>query len=341
MTRRILKWLGLVVLALVAVALALTLWPASTFGLESSPHTIGSYREAMAEIARTRADERRAGVIRACLTRVLTHGARTERSIALVHGLTNCPQQWQLFGKQLHARGWNVLILRLPEHGLGNPETGKIGSVSHLKELDAKKLARYGDRSVDLARALGERTDVMGLSLGGTVAAWMAQERDDVDRAVVIAPRVGLPSVPYAVTWGVTNFSTHIPDLSIGHSDKLAHEYQGWSTGGIADTFVLGKYLRKRASKQEPATGSITVLLNPNDDTISNPRAEELVDAWRDHGRRVRLVWLSRTPVLEHDIIDPGQGRRSYTRGSCGCSTLAPSRAWDAASSSPQPRSCS
>ena len=152
MTRRILKWLGLVVLAPVAVALALTLWPASTFGLESSPHTIGSYREAMAEIARMRA-----------------------------------------------------------------------------------------------------------------------------------------------------------PNLSIGHSGKPALEYQGWSTGGIADAFVLGKFVRKRASKQGPTTGSITVLLNPNDDTISNPRAEELVDAWRDHGRRVRLVWLPRTPVLEHDIIDPGQ----------------------------------
>jgi esterase/lipase len=147
----------------------------------------------------------------------------------------------------------------------------------------------------------------MGLSLGGTVAAWMAQERADVEQAVVIAPGIGLPSGPYALTWGVTNFFTHIPDLSIGDSGKLSHEYQGWSTGGIADTFVLGKYVRKRSSDEKPAAASITVLLNPNDDTISNPRAEELVRAWRDHGRPVRLVWLPKRPALGHDVIDPGQ----------------------------------
>ncbi len=147
----------------------------------------------------------------------------------------------------------------------------------------------------------------MGLSLGGTVAAWMAQERRDVDQAVVIAPGIGLPSGPYALTWGVTNFFTHIPDLSIGHSGKLAHEYQGWSTGGIADTFLLGKYVRQQSSDEEPAAAAISVLLNPNDDTISNPRAEELVEAWRDHGRAVRFAWLPKAPVLEHDVIDPGQ----------------------------------
>ena len=147
----------------------------------------------------------------------------------------------------------------------------------------------------------------MGLSLGGTVAAWIAQERRDVDRAVVIAPGIGLPSGPYALTWGITNFFTHIPDLSIGHSGKLPHEYQGWSTGGIADTFVLGKYVRQRASKERPSAASITMLLNPNDDTISNPRAEELAEAWRDRGHSVRVAWLPKTPVLGHDVIDPGQ----------------------------------
>ena len=49
------------------------------------------------------------------------------------------------------------------------------------------------------------------------------------------------------------------------------------------------------------------MLLNPNDETISNPSAEELVEAWRDHGREVTLYWLPSMPKLEHDVIDPGQ----------------------------------
>ena len=60
-----------------------------------------------------------------CLSRLLTHGEKTERAVVLVHGLTNCPKQWELFGQEAFRRGWNVLILRLPEHGLGDRETGK------------------------------------------------------------------------------------------------------------------------------------------------------------------------------------------------------------------------
>jgi pimeloyl-ACP methyl ester carboxylesterase len=303
----VLKWVGLVLLVVLLVALVLALWPASTAGLASNPRPVTTYEEVLKEVQAVRAEERRLDVIPQCMSRALTHGRKTENAIVLVHGLTNCPKQWALFGREIFDRGWNVLILRLPDHGIGNPETGKIGSVSNLEHLTARKLARYGDQTVDLGRGLGEDTHVMGLSLGGTVAAWMAQERSDIDRAVVIAPGIGLPSGPYALTWGVTNFFSHIPDLSIGRSGKLAHEYQGWSTGGIADTFVLGKYVRQQASEREPAAAAVTVLLNPNDDTISNPRAEELADAWRDHGRAVRLVWLPRTPALEHDIIDPGQ----------------------------------
>lgn len=304
--RRVLKWVGIVVLAALAVVLALALWPASTSGLGSSARPVMSYDRAVAAVEAIREDER-ADVIEPCRSVAMTHGRKTENAVVLVHGLTNCPKQWELFGREIYARGWNVLILRLPDHGIGDPQTGKIGPVSALKHLSAEKLARYGDQAVDLGRGLGENTHVMGLSLGGTVAAWMAQERNDVERAVVIAPGIGLPEGPYALTWGVTNFFTHIPDLSIGHSGKLAHEYQGWSTGGIADTFVLGKYVRQRSDKETPAAKTISVLLNPNDDTISNPRAEELVDAWRGQGHRVRLDWLPKSPVLGHDVIDPGQ----------------------------------
>lgn len=40
-----------------------------------------------------------------------------------------------------------------PVPGLGAPATG---SVSHLRALGAREPARFGDRVVDLARALGK-----------------------------------------------------------------------------------------------------------------------------------------------------------------------------------------
>ena len=304
---RILLWAGIVLAVFLLVLVGLALWPASTAGLGSTSRPVTGYEAVVAEVERIREQEIRDGVIEQCLSRLKTHGQPTERAVVLIHGLTNCPAQWELFGEEAFRRGWNVLILRLPEHGLGDRETGKIGSVSHLRHLDARKLARYADQAVDLGVGLGEATDVMGLSLGGTVAAWTAQERDEVDRVVVIAPGIGSSGMPYAGTWAVTNLFAHLPDISISGVTKLDHEYQGWSTGGIADTFVLGKYVRKRSEEAKPRAPEISVMLNPNDETISNPVAEDLVEAWRGHGHEVTLYWLPAEPKLEHDVIDPGQ----------------------------------
>ena len=170
MILRILKWVGIALAVVVLVLVGLALWPASTGGLGSTAKPVADYDAAVAEVESIREQEVRDGVIEQCLSRLLTHGEPTERAVVLIHGLTNCPKQWELFGQEAFERGWNVLILRLPEHGLGDRETGKIGSVSHLRHLDAQKLARYADQAVDIGVGLGEKTDVMGLSLGGTVA---------------------------------------------------------------------------------------------------------------------------------------------------------------------------
>jgi carboxylesterase len=49
------------------------------------------------------------------------------------------------------------------------------------------------------------------------------------------------------------------------------------------------------------------MVLNRNDETISNSKAEELRDAWRSAGARAPLVWLPKSLGLPHDVIDPAQ----------------------------------
>src|SRR5207245_4093617 len=52
-----------------------------------------------------------------CHTRVYTHGRRVERSLVLLHGFTNCPQQMDELGRRFHERGWNVFVPRYPRPG--------------------------------------------------------------------------------------------------------------------------------------------------------------------------------------------------------------------------------
>jgi len=44
----------------------------------------------------------------------------------LIHGTTNSPRQWEELGGALHALGHNVLILRMPHHGLESRSVGEL-----------------------------------------------------------------------------------------------------------------------------------------------------------------------------------------------------------------------
>ena len=297
----------MLVLSAFTLAVLIAVWPASTEGLGSQPRPLHSYSAAARAFEGVQKDEIRESVIPTCRSRLLTHGSKTDRAVVLVHGLTNCPEQWARFGSEIFARGWNVLILRLPDHGIGDVASDTPGGVDHLESLTARKLARYGDTAVDLATGLGDHVTVMGLSLGGTVTAWVAQERRDVDRAIVIAPGFGIEGYPYPLSWLATNLFAHLPNISINGRSKVRYEYQGWSTHGISDTFTLGKRVAEDADSRRAGASQIVVFLNPNDNTISNPRAEHVARAWLARGADVKTVWLPDTPKLEHDIIDPHQ----------------------------------
>jgi esterase/lipase len=304
--RKILLGLGVLLAVFLGVVLVLALWPESTSGLASHPAPVVSYQASRAAFARVEAEERDE-VVPQCRSRLLTHGARADRAVVLVHGLTNCPKQFAELGDEFYERGWNVLILRLPHHGIGDPATGKMGSVDNLDGMTARELADYGDRAVDLARGLGTHVTVMGLSTGGVVTSWVGEHRGDVDRVIAIAPAIGIHGLPYTGTWLLTNLFGHLPGIALGDDAKLNHEYQGWSTKGLAETFVLGKSVRRQAARERPRVRSLVLVVNPNDDDVSNSVARGVADDWRKQGGAVLVYELPKRPDLGHDIIDPSQ----------------------------------
>src|SRR5204862_7923704 len=126
-------------------------------GLRSRPDPAKDYAEGLERPARLQAedDERISPV---CRTRALLHGQRTERVVILVHGLTNCPQQWATFADLLHARGCNVLLPRMPRHGFQDRMT------IEPSRLRAEELRDFADRVVDAAAGLGDDVILAGLS---------------------------------------------------------------------------------------------------------------------------------------------------------------------------------
>ena len=93
-----------------------------------------------------------------CRSILLTHGIRTERAVFFFHGLTNCQQQFRELGQIFFDMGDNVLILRLPRHGMPDRK------VENLSPLKAEELRDCADTSVDIACGLGQKVYVCGLS---------------------------------------------------------------------------------------------------------------------------------------------------------------------------------
>jgi len=302
---RIVRWSLIVVAGVIGVLLLLAALPVPTGGLDAQPRPVAGLDEAEARVAAWEAAND-GPVFEPCRSRLLLHEERAPVAVALFHGLTNCPQQFPELGQQLFDAGANVVILRAPHHGVASSEGTSIGGVGEVAGLTAGELRRFADESVDIAAGVGDEVRVLGLSMGGVLAAWTAQFRDDVDRVVAIAPAMSIPKAPSAVTTGFVNLFHRLPNLNLPGTANLDHAYAGESTKGLVATFLLARATQRSAGDRGPAAGEVVVVLNPNDDQVDNVDVRRFAEGWGEHDGDVRLAWLP-DAGLPHDVIDPGQ----------------------------------
>jgi hypothetical protein len=73
--------------------------------------------------------------------------------------------------------------------------------------------------------------------------------------------------------------------------------------------FRLGRYVEDVAETDAPR-GSVAVVLNDNDKTVSNDAAEKLVTAWENAGAEVTVLRLPKSWGLPHDVVDVAQPKQ-------------------------------
>ena len=228
--------IGWSLLGLSCVVALLLLRPLDTNGFASHPRPAADYDEALRLVDALRAADG-PEISPECRTELLAHGARTSRVVLLLHGLTNCPAQFDSLGRLAFARGANVLIPRLPHHGRADRMT------EDLARTDARELCDFTDRVLDAACGLGDSVTVVGLSVGGTLAAWAAVERREVDRAVLIAPLLGVARARGAWRAPSVRLMHWLPNVFVWwdaqrreHLGGPRHVYPRFSTRAVAAT---------------------------------------------------------------------------------------------------------
>ena len=297
---RVLVLLGVIVLGVLAAVLLLGLIPVASRGMASQPNPAATYDDAVARFEQIEQAEQ--GVVNDLgHSRLLTHGDRTPRVYVMVHGTTNSPEQWQELGQTLYDQGHNVLIPRMSYHGMQSHQ------VSELKALKPQDLRAYADQAIDIAAGLGDEVVVVGISGGGAVGSWMAQNRTEVDRALLLAPFFGIHGVPGFANTLLANAFSRLPNIVLDNplEPQRGWVYRGESTRGVAAFLELGHSVSRGARNGAAPAGQVIVLTTAKDDTANNASTAGLVDQWHKLGADVATYEFGPELDIPHNSVDP------------------------------------
>ena len=305
--RPIVSTLAAVCILLLGAAIYL-LRPLPTDDLVASPDPGTTYEEAAARIAQIRAAEDKLQLHEGGRTIVLSHGHPTDRVFVLLHGFTNAPRQFRELGEELFAAGANVVIPRLPGHGFADRLTDAHG------DLTANDLIRYAEGGIDIAHGLGKRVTVVGLSVSGITASWLAHTHDDIAEVFLLAPFLGLPFLPDSFTPPIAGALVRLPNMFMWWDPRVRenlpgppYNYPRFSTRPLGEALRLGIAAERQTGPLK--VGRVGVVLTENDPAVNNARTLRLVDQWKAASPDTEF-FVHTYPAEEripHDFIDPLQ----------------------------------
>ena len=231
---------------------------------------------------------------------LMTHGQRTPRVFVLLHGFTNSPTQFQDVGARLFGGGDNVYIPRLPRHA------EREAPVRALSRVLADELMMFADSTVDIARGLGDSVIVVGLSAGGSIAAWIAQWRAAVQRVVLIAPALGAGLLSDEYGRELVDIASVLPNVTRTAKPDTARPdmVQGTTSRGLAEVLSLGHRVRDQAQEYRPRVKDVIFLLNERDHTVSEKASLDLAQQWFDRGATVAVYRFPASARLPHNVLE-------------------------------------
>jgi pimeloyl-ACP methyl ester carboxylesterase len=259
--------------------------------------------QARALIARDNADDT---LIEAALPRLYEHGRPAGDAVLLLHGFTNCPQQFDELAQRFYRRGCNVYVPRVPYHGKKDRLTNALES---LTEADLSTCAL---ESYQIARGLGRRVSAVGLSMGGSMSVWLAQNTP-IDLAVPVAPFLMPVGIPGPIGMLAMHLIHALPnsywwwDPHVKADTKPIYAYPGFPSYSLCELVFFGWHVIEAARQRQPLGKTCTFILNSHESAVNNNVARRLLDAWKEHDQAAfrEIVLTSLGPPPVHDIIDP------------------------------------
>jgi hypothetical protein len=181
-----------------------------------------------------------------------------------------------------------------------------------LSNVDAASLVHATDESIDIAAGLGENVEVVGLSGGGTLAAWAGYNRDEVMVSTPISPLFEPAMLPGWVVRPITELTRVIPDIYIwwDPAKKADHipkdAYPRYSLRSISAFLDVGFSIDGRDAQRETVMHEAVYVSNGADESVNEKVGERIFkEKVGAHADGFEFHEFPKSDGYAHDVIDP------------------------------------
>ncbi len=220
------------------------------------------------------------------------HDGRPE-GVLVLHGFSGNPHSMRPVADALADAGWSVSLPLLPGHG------------TVMEDMVPTRWDDWSAAAEDAYQHLAARCDavaLVGLSMGGSLACWLAERHPEIRGLALVNPLVQPP--PASVVTTVRQLVDSGTEIVPGIGSDIAKE------GGVEVTYEgspLRAVLSLFAGVQEVAAGlgkisCPVLLLSSRQDHVVDPASGDRLVA--EVGGPVERVWLERSyhvATLDHD----------------------------------------
>jgi carboxylesterase len=209
--------------------------------------------------------------------------ASGDRALLLLHGSGDTPQTLRYLGGRLHEEGFTIRAPLLPGHGRG---------LRDFATATADDYAQAARTELDGLLARFRWVGVIGLSMGGALAARLVAERRDVRVLVLLAPYLTPPPSIALVGRTAPVWSLAVPYLGGRGKDASVHDPAARAASYAYGVFPPSavRALCATAAAGRRALSSITVpalVVNSREDNrIPAAVAEQATATLRGHTER-------------------------------------------------------
>ncbi|MBE9004066.1 alpha/beta fold hydrolase [Fortiea sp. LEGE XX443] len=204
----------------------------------------------------------------ACSSKFLVHPYLTSKVCLFLHGFTAASYQFEPLGKALFNQGYNVLIPLQPGHGLAGDWNRQTPPPL---PTDIQTYQQFVLEWLQVAKTLGEKVVVGGLSTGGTLAAWLALEHpQQIEQALLFTPFLGSRHILF--DWLMKTLPIYFEWFNKDAPGNFG--YKGFRIPALRIFLELGEKILEQAQRRVSAP--VLMVCSEGDRAVNRTKQQDL-----------------------------------------------------------------